>query len=81
MNNFQMENILSSTKYVTDIFMGDYSVDTLPKYVDLHPSCYDIIISLPIFHLTSDAFSLSSSSLPFTFSDHGSYGFIISPCW
>ena len=40
MNNFQLENILRSTKYVKDIFMGVYFVDTLPKYVDLYPSCY-----------------------------------------
>ena len=25
-----------------DIFMGVYSVDTLPKYVETYPSCYII---------------------------------------
>ena len=39
MNNFQIEHILSTTKYVKDIFMGVYSVDTLPKYVNVYPSC------------------------------------------
>ena len=42
MDNFQIGHILSTTKYVKDIFMGVYSVDTLPEDVNVYPSCYII---------------------------------------
>ena len=40
MNNIEIENILKVTRYVKDIFMGVFSVDTLPRHVKLYPSCY-----------------------------------------
>ena len=42
MDNFQIDHILSTTNYVKDIFMGVYSIDTLPKYVKAYPCCYII---------------------------------------
>ena len=42
MDNFQINHILSTTNYVKDIFMGVYTVDTLPKYVKEYPCCYII---------------------------------------
>ena len=40
MNNIEIENILKVTRYVKDIFMGVFSVDTLHRHVKLYPSCY-----------------------------------------
>ena len=40
MNTFEIDQVLSSTKHIKDIFMGVYSVDTLPHMIQYYPSCY-----------------------------------------
>ena len=40
MNNFEIDQVLSSTKHIKDIFMGVYSADTLPHMIQYYPSCY-----------------------------------------
>ena len=42
MDNFEIDHILSTTNYAKEIFMGVYSVDTLPKYIKAYPCCYII---------------------------------------
>ena len=42
MNNFEIENLLTSVKYTKSLFAGVYCVDNLPSHVQLYPSVYVI---------------------------------------